>query len=746
MHKASRLIALILLTTFLTGCTMQESNGNGNGNGNGNANGTDNANSTDNATTGPRTPQEIMRDGNHLINEPSVYLQQHAHNPLDWYPWGEEALAKARNEDKPIFLSIGYSSCHWCHVMEHEVFEHIDVAEFMNEHFVCIKVDREERPDLDSVYMEAVQIITGRGGWPMSVFLTPDLKPFHGGTYFPKDRFMELVTQIVTVYGEKRDDLENQARQIAERIEGSSAATATGDGVLSDKQLALAVAKGKEIYDPVHAGFKQSQKFPTPIKWRFLLHEYRRQGDEELAEMIVATLEAMQGGGIYDHVGGGFHRYTIDPDWTVPHFEKMLYDNGQLAGLFLEAGVVFERTDFTATGLDVLDFLLSDMRGENGGIYASYDADSGGEEGTYYIWSRDDITAAVGESDGPALADLLGITEQGNFERTGSSVLTRRADMTEIGANRERAIPELEGLFEQHRETLRKVRSERTPPGLDKKIITSWNGLAITSLAQGFAVTGEAKYLDGARKAADFLLTQHRNDDGSLLRSSSEGRTRAEGILDDYAFFADGLLEIYQVSGEVEYLVAARELIDFVRAEFRREEGGFYMASSGVDSPLGRRVDFFDSVIPSGMAVMFTAMIKLSAITGETQYLDEVKDDLGRWSDLLDRAGLEMAWWYDARARLIGPYHDVVIAGDPSDPRTGILSRTALGRLPASAVISLIPADGADKDLLALAPALEGKKALDGAPTAFVCEFGICQAPTTDPLKMQEQILTGWRK
>ena len=723
-----RLITLGLMTLILTGCPMNDSN------------------STGRAATGPRTPQEIMRDGNHLIDEPSVYLQQHAHNPLDWYPWGEEALAKARDEDKPIFLSIGYSSCHWCHVMEHEVFEHIDVAEFMNEHFVCIKVDREERPDLDSVYMEAVQMITGRGGWPMSVFLTPDLKPFHGGTYFPKDHFMQLVVQIVTIYNEERDDLENQAGQIAARIAGASTFKATAGQPLDDDGLAAAVANGKESYDPVNAGFGQSQKFPTPVKWRFLLHEYRRRGDEELAEMIIATLEAMRGGGLYDHVGGGFHRYTVDVSWTVPHFEKMLYDNGQLAGLFLEAGVVFEREDFAATGIGVLDFLLSEMRDEEGGFYGSYDADSGGEEGTYYVWSRDDITAAVGETDGPALADILGITAQGNFEQSGKSVLTRRADLEKIAAERGLAVAELETLFDRHRDILRKVRSGRIPPGLDRKIVTSWNGLVLASLAQGYAVTGDEKYLNGARKTVDYLLAKHRNDDGSLWRSSSEGHVRAEGILDDYAFFADGLLEIYQVSGDTKYLRAARELVDFARSEFRREEGGFFMASSRVDSPLGRRVDFFDSVIPSGMAVMFTTMIKLGVLTGEAKYLTEVKDDLARWSGLLGKAGLEMAWWFDAAARLIGPYHDVVIAGDSDDPRTGALARTALQRLPASAVVSLIPAAGADKELLAIAPALEGKTALNGVPTAYVCEYGVCQAPTSNPARMREQILQGWRK
>jgi len=725
MPKVLRLLVLTLLTTILTGCPMQESN------------------DTKPVPDGPRTPQDIMRDGNHLLGEPSVYLQQHAHNPMDWYPWGEEALARAKAEDKPIFLSIGYSSCHWCHVMEHEVFEQVEVAEFMNDHFICIKVDREERPDLDAVYMEAVQMITGRGGWPMSVWLTPDLKPFHGGTYFPRPQFMQLVTQIATIYETKREDLDNQAAQIAERIAGSSFA-ATGAGSAPDEaRLKAAVAKGKQSFDPVNAGFNQSQKFPTPVKWRFLLHEYRRTGDDELGEMIVATLEAMQGGGIYDHVGGGFHRYTVDPNWTVPHFEKMLYDNGQLAGLFLEAGVAFDRPDFTATGLDVCDFLLRDMRGDEGGIYASYDADSGGEEGTYYVWSRADITAAVGETDGPALADVLGVTGQGNFEHTGSSVLTRRADLIPIAAERGRSIPELEALFPQYRAALRGVRDGRTPPGLDKKIVTSWNGLAIASLAQAYAVTGDRKYLDGARQAADFLLEKHRDADGSLRRSSSEGRTSGAGILDDYAFLADGLLDIYQVSGETRYLKSARELMDHAIAEFDREEGGFYMAAAGVDAPLGRRVDYFDSVIPSGTAVMYTTMIKLSALTGDTAYLDQVRKDLAGWSDLLDRAGLEMAWWFDAAARLVGPYHDVVIAGGTPD---GPLTRAVLGLLPASGVVSLIPAAGADAALLALAPALDGKKARDGQSTAFVCEFGVCQAPTTDPDAMIAQMLQGWRK
>ena len=729
MRRLPGMLALPLLTFVLTGCPMTDSHSN-----------------EQDVPQAPRTTKDIIRDGNHLKDEPSLYLQQHAHNPLDWYPWGEAALAKAKTEDKPIFLSIGYSSCHWCHVMEHEVFEHEDVAAFMNEHFVCIKVDREERPDLDQVYMEAVQMITGRGGWPMSVWLTPDLKPFHGGTYFPKDHFMQLVTQIVEIYGTKREDLENQAAQLAERIEGTPRALAGGDVAIDDKLLAGAVAKGKEIYDPTNAGFRQSQKFPTPIKWRFLLHEYRRKGDEELAGMITATLEAMQGGGIYDHVGGGFHRYTVDARWTVPHFEKMLYDNGQLAGLYLEAGAVFDRPDFTATGTDVLDFLLNDMRDEKGGFYGSYDADSGGEEGTYYVWSPQELIAAVGQHDGAALADLLGVSERGNFEDTGKSVLTRRADVQVVSAKSGRAVEELEALFGQHREKLRSVREVRTPPGLDPKIITSWNGLVITSLAQAYAVTGRGRYLEGARTAADFLLATHRRQDGSLWRTTSDGRPRGEGTLDDYVFLADGLLEIYQVSGMTEYLQAARDLTDFARHEFGREDGGWYLARNTVDKPLGRSVDTFDSVVPSGNAVMLNNLIRLAAITGRSDYRHEAEAALAAWSGLLDKAGLEMAWWFDAAAKLVGPYYDVVIAGDRDDEATGRLVAAVLADLPASAVVSLVPADGPADDLLAIAPALADKKALGGMATAFVCEFGTCQAPTSDIAKVREQLLRGWTR
>ena len=738
MRQMAHRFALAALALTLTGCVMQD---------NGNTNADNDLNNS--SPHLPRPVAVIRHDGNHLRGESSVYLLQHAHNPVDWYPWGDTALARSRSEDKPIFLSIGYSSCHWCHVMEHEVFEDDEVAAFMNDHFVCIKVDREERPDLDSVYMDAVQAMTGRGGWPMSVFLTPALKPFHGGTYFPREHFLQLVQQITEVYRNRRADLDLQADQVAARITAPPpvAAAPGASQELGDDLLQAAVARGLEMYDAVNGGFQQRQKFPTPVKWRFLLHHYRRHGDPELREQITHTLAAMQGGGILDHVGGGFHRYTVDHRWTVPHFEKMLYDNAQLAGLFIEGGMALDRPDFTATGLGVLDFLLADMCTADGAFAGSYDADSGGEEGTYYIWSVADIRAAVGSQDGAVLAEVLGVEERGNFEHSGKSVLTRRTDLDRIAARHGRSRADVAAVFDRHRDRLRQVRAERTPPELDAKVVTSWNGLAIASLAQGYAVTSDERYLAGARRAADYLLRVHRREDGTLWRASNGDRVTGEGVLDDYTFLADGLLELYQVSGDAAYLRAARELVDFARTDFKRGDGpGYFLASTRAHAPLGRTVDYFDSVIPSGNAVLFRDLVRLAALTGETAYLTEAREGLDAWSSLLQRAGLELAGWLDAVSCIVGPFHDVVIAGADDDDGTRLLRRTYWSRLPANAVLSLLPAAGADAELLALAPALASKVAVDGKATAYVCEFGSCQAPTSAPGLMLEQIFDGWHK
>ncbi len=715
MFIRTALAAVLLFHS--AGCTMQDS-------------------TSSSASPATRTPAFIREHGNHLQNQASLYLRQHAHNPLDWYPWGDEALEQARKQDKPIFLSIGYSSCHWCHVMEEEVFEHDDVAQFMNDHFICIKVDREERPDLDTVYMSAVQAMTGRGGWPMSVFLTPDLKPFYGGTYFPRAQFLELTLKLADLYRSRRADIEQQAARLTEHIASQPAAKFGGDSNLGPDLIEAAVSNAREIYDPRHAGFSQSQKFPTPIKWRFLLHQWRRNPSEQLRDMITATLEAMQGGGIHDQIGGGFHRYTVDVEWTVPHFEKMLYDNGQLAGLFLEAGVALDRPDFTATGTDVLDFLLREMRGPEGAFYASFDADSGGEEGSYYVWSRDDIIAVAGPDEGLALADILGASKQGNFEHGGQSVLTYRADAREIQDRYGLDPVAAAALFTKYRRQLRTARDQRTRPGLDPKVLTAWNALTISSLAQAYAVTGRDEYLAGAVQAADYLLKIHGRKDGSLWRTSDGGRPAGEGILDDYALLASALLDVFQVSDDPQlqtrYLGQARALLDFARKEFVRAEGGYFMSRDQVTAPLGRPLDTFDNVTPSGQAAMYQALITVAAITGETVYRDEARDDLGRWTGLIGRAGIETAWMCDAISKIIAPYFDVAIAGNPGHQDTATLRSAVLARLPVNAVLTTSGASGPDRRLLALAPALEGKKAVDGKAMAYVCEFGVCRQPTPE--------------
>ncbi|MGD9548229.1 MAG: thioredoxin domain-containing protein [Candidatus Krumholzibacteriia bacterium] len=688
------------------------------------------------------SPPEHRRAGNRLKDEPSLYLRQHAHNPVDWYPWGEEAVARAHAEDRPVFLSVGYASCHWCHVMEQEVFEDDEVAAFLNDRFVCIKVDREERPDLDRVYMEAVQAMTGRGGWPMSVFLTPDLEPFYGGTYFPRLQFLGLIRQIDEVFRTRRSDLENQAAQLAAGIRALPAARVGAGPGLSLELADAAVAGAWQYFDTRNGGFNQRQKFPTPVKWRFLLRTYRRTGDRELGDMIRKTCDAMAGGGIYDHVGGGFHRYTVDEDWTVPHFEKMLYDNAQLAGLFIEAGVAFDRGDYLDLGRDVLDFLMREMRGKDGGFYASYDADSGGEEGSYYVWSPEEIVAVAGPADGPPLAELLGVGPRGNFEHGNKSVLTRRADVPAIAAAHGWAPDEVDALFPRWRGALREARDGRVPPGLDRKIVTSWNGLAISALAQAHAATGDPACLKGALRAADFLLASHLRPDGSLWRTTSDGRPAGEGILDDYAMLADGLLDLYQVCDDqelqVKYLGAARRLIDFARHEFGRAEGGYYLSRDGADAPLGRTVETFDNVEPSGMATLYQALIKAAAITGDTGYLEEVHTGLQDWSGLMERAGIEMALWCDAVTRITVPFHDAVVAGD--GPEAEAMAREVLVRLPHQAVLSRLPADGAGADLLALAPALAGKSGRNGGAAGYVCSFGVCSEPVTSPEALLERL------
>ena len=677
-----------------------------------------------------RTPEQIRVHGNRLAAEGSLYLRQHGHNPIDWYPWGEEALTRARVEDRPIFLSIGYSSCHWCHVMEHEVFEQDDVAAYVNDHFICIKVDREERPDLDAVYMDAVQAMTGRGGWPMSVFLTPGLQPFWGGTYVPHDPFLELCKSVTMIFGQRRQELEQQAFEVAQHV---NRVPEPGGGPVDLAQVESVAEQCLQAYDPEWGGFRQSQKFPTPLRWRFLLHEHRRTGREDLGAAVRHTLDAMASGGLRDQLGGGFHRYTTERTWLVPHFEIMLYDNAQLASLYLEAGAAFAEPRYRRVGLDVLDFLLRDLEDPDGGFHASYDADSGGEEGTFYVWTPEEIHAVAGD-DGPALCRLLGVTTQGNFE--GRSILTRRVEPRDEGEA---------GLVDRWREPLRRARAERTPPGRDEKIVTAWNGLALGALARGYAVSGDVRYREAADRAVRRLRRDHVDASGRLVRASTGGTAAGGGVLDDYAFLADGLLDLHDATGDLAPLAWAIELLDRARELFLDEDGDAHLTPEDAATPLGRRREFFDSVEPSGASALAHALLRLGALRGEPRTTALADTLLMRYGHLLERAGLEMAWWADALLLRAMPLAGVVLAGDPRAADTQALLEAYREAAPFHTVLTRVPAGGPGPDLLAAAPPTRDKTARNGRAAAYVCVDGACGAPVLEPKALRENLLGGDR-
>ncbi len=688
------------------------------------------------------TPASIRARGNHLKGQRSLYLRQHAHNPVDWYPWGEAALARAKKENKPIFLSIGYAACHWCHVMEREVFEKDDVAALLNKHFICIKVDREERPDLDNVYMTAVQMLTGSGGWPMSVFLTPGLKPFFGGTYFPHPTFLQLIKKLHEAYRTRRPELE----QVGARLH----AAIKDQGDLSDKgavgleAVAAIYEKGLGSHDRKWGGELARMKFPMPSRWVALLHHHRRTGDARHAEVVRRTLDRMGDGGLQDHVGGGFHRYTVEATWLVPHFEKMLYDNAQLASLYLEASVALARPAHARIARDTLDFMVRDMGGPNGGFYSSYDADSGGKEGEFYIWTPAQISAVAGAKDGPALAMLLGVTAKGNFE--GRSIITRRVPEADVARKHFIDPAEVARLFHRWRPKLREARARRTPPGLDKKMVTSWNGMALAALARGAAQLGDAQHLAFAVKTADYLWKTHRRSDGKLHRSSNGGVAENEAVLDDYAFLALGLLELYQTTGALKQLRRARALVDRARKDFAHPGACFYHTPVGHEAPMGRQVEVVDGARPSGNSALLTAMMRVSAYTGEAAYRDEVVRCVGSQRAQMKRLGLNMAGWFDLAEKLAAPYYEVVVAGDPAAAGTRALTRAFHGLGLTHAVLTTVPAGGPDAATLEALPITENKSALGGKATAFVCQHGKCKEPTSDPNVLRKQLLEGWKR
>ncbi len=585
------------------------------------------------------TPQADMRPLNHLAGSTSPYLLQHAHNPVDWYPWGDEALALARKENRPIFLSVGYSACHWCHVMEREDFENANIAKIMNQNFVCIKVDREERPDIDSQYMAAVQMMTGSGGWPMSVWLTPDLKPFYGGTYYPPNEFKPLLQKVAALWSSDAPKIRTAAEQVSAGMkQAMEATTRKTTAAIPADSLAKATESYLRDFDRVNGGFGAKPKFPDEPRLRFLLAQARRSHDPQILALLTRTLDAMAHGGITDQIGGGFHRYSTDAKWLVPHFEKMLYDQAQLAQVYLEAYELTQNPLYLKTAQGTLDFVLREMTdAKTGGFYATLDADSEGEEGKFYVWSAQEIETALGKADADRFNKAYGVTEMGNFAG-GKNVLSRPVPLT---AAQEIALAPL-------RAKLLAVRGQRVRPNTDDKIVTAWNGLMIGAFAKGYAITHDERYKKAAQNAADFLTSPLTKPDGSLLRVARQGKAGAvPGFLDDYAYSADGLLDLYAATKEDRYRKQAQALTEQMLRRFWDKDGaGGFLTPGPNGAPVAQSRSGEDDAVPSPTGVaaqVLSRLASLPATPGQTpaqvsQYRQQVALTIQNFQPLVARA------------------------------------------------------------------------------------------------------------
>jgi uncharacterized protein len=678
---------------------------------------------------------------NRLAGETSPYLLQHAHNPVDWYPWGSEALERARREDRPIFLSIGYAACHWCHVMERESFEDAQTAELMNREFVAIKVDREERPDLDEVYMAAVQAMTGSGGWPMSVFLTPDLEPFFGGTYFPPQDghglpgFPRVLTGVANAYRTRRSEVAQQGRQLAAYLREQMAPPA-GNGALRREQLDGAVRRLASTFDPVLGGFGAAPKFPAPMTLEFLLRAWRQDRDSATLEMVTRTLHAMADGGIHDQLAGGFARYSTDARWLVPHFEKMLYDNAQLAHCYLEAWRATGEARFRSVTESTLDFCMRELAVPDGGFASALDADTEGEEGRFYAWTSEEATAVLGaaglSSDQvEAVAAFWDITNGGNWE--GRCVLHVAGPAPDAD------------LVELARAALLAAREARVRPARDDKQLAAWNGLMLRALAVGAGALGRSDYLAAAAELALFIRRSLVRSDGGVWRTARDGRGHTPGFLEDYACLADGLLAAHAALGGQEDLILARDLMDRAIGQFWDEETGtFWDTSDEHDALVARPHSLIDGATPAGNSVAADVLQRLALATADPDYDRRARSILGAAAAAFDSQPSAFGRMLSAADRALNHPVDAVIAEIAADDEGGASSRVAAQALRSAAMrpyapdllVATLPLDSH----LAGWSLFEGKAPVHGVPTAYVCRGYACEAPTDDPTTVERQV------
>ena len=678
---------------------------------------------------------------NRLIDETSPYLLQHANNPVDWYPWGEEALSRARDEDKPILLSIGYSACHWCHVMERESFENDAIAEIMNRHFVNIKVDREERPDLDAVYMEAVQMLTGSGGWPMTVFLTPDCKPFYGGTYFPPvDRhnmpgFPRLLETVAQAYRNSHSEIQRVTGQLTEQM-GRTANMPRGAGALDESILHNAYNQLATNFDYQNGGVGSAPKFPQAMTLEILLRYYAHGHNDRARSMLDMTLEKMARGGIYDQIAGGFHRYSTDTYWLVPHFEKMLYDNALLARLYLHSWLATGRALYRRITEETLDYVLREMTGEHGGFFSATDADSEGEEGKFFVWSPGEIEAVLGSEEAALFNAFFGVSQRGNFE--GKNILNISVKAADFAERQGIPLERLVDVINRGKEALRLAREEREHPLLDDKALASWNGLMLRAFAEAGAALERQDYLDAAARNAAFLLEELRPE-GKLLRSYREGHAKLPGFLEDHSFVADGLLSLYEATFDRRWLDSALELADEMISQFWDEpQGCFYDTGRIHEELVVRPRDVFDNAQPCGGSVASDMLLRLSVVTGNEDYAAKAVAPLRSLAELMGRAPAGTGRWIAALDFYLSTPKEVAVIGPPDDPATSSLLREVNGLYIANRVV--VGASGQDSAAASGLPLLEGRGMVDGKPTAYVCENYACQLPVTDAESLAAQL------
>jgi uncharacterized protein YyaL (SSP411 family) len=667
---------------------------------------------------------------------------QHAYNPVDWFPWGDEAFEIARREQKPVLLSIGYSACHWCHVMEHESFENEAIAKLMNENFVNIKVDREERPDLDQIYMSAVQMMTQHGGWPMTVFLTPAAVPFYAGTYFPpEDRynmpgFPRVLISIADAYRERQEDIQQTAASVLAELKRSTA-TLESSELLSTALLDTAYSGIMRNYDSTNGGFGGAPKFPPAMSLEFLLHTFYRTGNQKTLEIVRDTCRKMAEGGIYDQLGGGFHRYSTDARWLVPHFEKMLYDNALLSRLYLHYYQVSHDEAASEVVEGILDYVVREMTDSAGGFYSTQDADSEGVEGKFFVWRLDEVTALLGERDADLFAAYYNITASGNFE--GENILSVTRDLHDVAAARKITAEELSAILRKGRDLLFAAREKRVKPARDEKVLTAWNGLMLASFAEAAAILERPDYLEVAKNNARFVLDNLRRD-GLLLRTYKDGQAKLNAYLEDYAFFIDGLVTLFETSGELQWFEEACALTATMVDEFwDDEEGGFFFTGRSHEGLIVRSKDFFDNATPAGNSVAAEVLLRIGLLTDNGDYQRRAATILRLMASQVQRYPSGFGRLLCAVDFYVGIPKEIAIIGTIGTSETGmLLNEIWRPYLPNKIVAPARPEDMAAAKLI---PLLRGRGQLENRPTAYVCEHFACKEPTTSPSELASQLL-----